>query len=195
MFNPKEYVWRKQNTWTTGTAPQANIPDFTFGSGQPATLQLQLHFDTYPEGKDVRSHTDELYDLMLVDPELVDSENTRGRPPTVRFQWGKVIGFDSVITDITQRFSLFLPDGTPVRAVLDVSFQEVRDPATRRKQNPTSGGAGGERVWTVKEGESLSFIAFKTYGDPTLWRLIADANRLAKVRELAPGTTLAIPNA
>ncbi len=196
MFNPKEFTWSKQNTWKPGKNTNTNIPAYDFGGGQAATLKLQLFFDTYAEGGDVRKeHTNAIYDLMIVDPSLKDTKNKKGRPPTVRFQWGNMIGFDSVITSISQRFTLFKSDGTPVRAVLDVTFQEAKDPGVPPKQNPTSGGVGGERVWTVKAGETLAFIAFKEYNDPNLWRLIADANRLTRVRRLTPGTLLAIPNA
>ncbi|MGC1297586.1 MAG: LysM domain-containing protein, partial [Alloacidobacterium sp.] len=80
------------------------------------------------------------------------------------------------------------------RAVLDVSFQEAQDANLHSKQNPTSGGVGGERIWTVSSGDTLSFIAYSEYQDPTAWRQIADANRLTDVRRLACGTQLVIPN-
>ncbi len=33
-------------------------------------------------------------------------------------------------------------------------------------------------VWTVKTGDKLPAIAAKVYGDPRLWRPIADANAI-----------------
>ena len=100
-----------------------------------------------------------------------------------------------MITDITQRFTLFLSDGTPVRATLDVTFQQVKDTSQLKPQNPTSGGDGGQRVWTVSSGDSLLSIAYQVYGDPGKWRAIADANRLSEVRSLPIGLVLEIPNA
>jgi nucleoid-associated protein YgaU len=82
-----------------------------------------------------------------------------------------------------------------VRATLDVAFQQIKDENLFPKQNPTSGGVGGERVWTVKEGDTLAWIAYSEYGDSGQWRLIADANHLLRVRALRPGTVLEIPNA
>jgi nucleoid-associated protein YgaU len=49
-------------------------------------------------------------------------------------------------------------------------------------------------VWTVAEGDTLGWIAFKSYGDTASWRRIADANRLRDVRRLTPGAVLVIPN-
>lgn len=202
LFNPKEYAFAKQNTWTTGTTKGSNVPQFEFGGGKPASLTLQLLFDTYDadgeEAKDVRKeYTEAIWDLMMVDSKLTDKKNKKGRPPKVRFQWGKAWSFDAVITSITQKFTLFKGDGTPVRATLDVTFQQIKDEslAAYPPQNPTSGGVGGERVWTVREGDTLSSIAYEEYGDPAAWRPIADANRLSEVRRLKPGTVLAIPNA
>lgn len=196
MFNPKELTFSKQNTWKQGQSPHADNPEFDFGGGGAATLTLQLFFDTYAERKDVRkTYTDAIYSLMRVDDALVDPKTGKGRPPAVRFQWGQNIGFDAVITSIRQRFTMFLPDdGTPVRAVLDITFSQIKDSLFYPNQNPTSGGAGGERVYTVKEGDTLTWIAFNEYNDATQWRQIADANNLTEVRRLTPGAKLMIPH-
>ena len=196
MFNPKEYSFSKRNQWTAGKSKGSNMPQLEFGGGQPATLQMQLFFDTYAAGKDVRKEfTDSIWQLMMVDQKLKDPKNKKGRPPKVRFQWGSAWSFDAVITSVTQKFTLFLSDGTPVRAALDVTFQQIKDAALFPPQNPTSAGAGGERVWVVNEGDTLAWIAYKEYGDSNQWRRIADANRLTQVRRLVPGTALEIPNA
>lgn len=194
MFNPKELTLAKQNSWKSGNNTNTNVPALEFGGGQPSTLKMQLFFDTYEQTADVREHTDPILQLMIVDPALQDKKNKKGRPPTVRFQWGSFISFDAVITNISQRFTMFRSSGEPVRAVLDVTFQEAKDAHVQPKQNPTSGGVGGQRVWTVKEGDTLSFIAYSEYHDPTDWRRIADANGLTKVRELVSGTRLVIPH-
>jgi nucleoid-associated protein YgaU len=200
MFNPKEYTFSKQNTWNKAKTPGKNTPPLEFGSGQPATLQLQLFFDTYSasqssgRSEDVREkYTNFLWQLMLVDPKLKNKKTKLGRPPRVRFQWGKTWTFNAVITSITQKFTLFLPDGTPVRATLDVTFQQLQDESLLSRQNPTSGGKGGERLWTVREGDTLASIAYEHFGEVGQWRRIADVNRLTRVRRLIPGTTLLLP--
>jgi hypothetical protein len=197
MFNPKEYSIAKQNTWKPGHARGRNVPDMQFGGGNPATLTLQLLFDTYEGVKgsnDVRKEfTQKIWNLAVVDEDLKDNHTSSGRPPKVRFQWGPAWSFEAVITSITQKFTLFASDGTPVRATLDVSFQQIRDEHNHPAQNPTSGGSGGERQWIVRDGDSLASIAYAVYGNSTRWRAIADANRLVRVRDLQPGTVLGIP--
>jgi hypothetical protein len=195
MFNPKEYTLNKQNNWYEGEAPGRNVPQMEFISGSPATLQMQLFFDTYDLGVDVRDlYTSHLWSMMMVDPSLRDPRTFKSRPPRVRFIWGKSWSFDAVITSMRQQFTLFTALGFPVRATVDVTFQQVKDSSQLRMQNPTSGGVGGERVWRVAAGDTLAWIAFKEYGDATRWRLIADANRLTNLRRLTPGAILVIPN-
>ena len=201
LFNPKEYTFSKQNNWKDQQTGK-NVPQIEFGGGQPATLQMELFFDTYAHfkssgapPKDVRKeYTDKIWKLMIVDPKLTDAKNKKGRPPKVIFSWGQTWLFKAVITSITQKFTMFIADGTPVRATLNVSFRQVEDEGALARQNPTSGGVGGERIWTVNEGDTLGLIAYRELGDATRWREIADANHLTRVRRLRPGTVLVIPN-
>lgn len=211
MFNPKEYTFSKQNSWTPTPVKGANMGKYEFGNGQPASLQMQLFFDTYTniktkgsEPKDVRKeYTKAIWEMMLVDSNLASvngsgrssSNRHKGRPPVVLFQWGSTWSFKAVITSLRERFTLFLPDGTPVRSTLDVTFQQIKDEHSYPLTNPTSGGTGGERVWTVSEGDTLAWIAYKMYGHTKHWSLIAEANKLTRVRQLTPGTVLEIPNA
>jgi nucleoid-associated protein YgaU len=195
MFNPKEYSFSKQNQWTEGQTPASNVPQIEFGGGRPATLTMQLFFDTFATKEDVREkYTDAIWEMTQIDPNLEDPKSRRGRPPMVRFQWGDSWSFDAVITSLKQNFTLFHHTGKPLRATLDISFQQVRDTARLRPQNPTSGGVGGERVWRVQPGDTLTSIAHREYGDATLWRPIAEANGLTRLRDLPAGMTLVIPN-
>lgn len=204
MFNPNDYAFSKHNNWTPGNSKGFNLAQYEFGSGQPTVLQMELFFDTYSNvksgsnatPKDVRKeYTNKIWKMVKVDPALASLSNSQGRPPIVSFQWGSTWLFKSVITDISERFTLFMPDGMPVRSTLNVTFQQIEDEDFFPGTNPTSGGEGGERIWRVKAGDTLSWIAYAMYGDTSLWRLIASANKLSRVRTLTPGLQLEIPNA
>jgi nucleoid-associated protein YgaU len=200
MFNPREYTFTKSNTWEKQKNAGGNVPQVTFGGGEPATLSIELLFDTYLDGgekaADVRkTYTEKIWELMKADPKYSQKKPKKARPPFVRFHWGEAWSFVGVITQIQEKFTLFTSNGTPVRATLTVSFQQLKDEGTLPPQNPTSGGVSGERVWTVADGDTLALIASREYGDPAQWRRIAEANRLETVRELRAGTVLVIPNA
>jgi nucleoid-associated protein YgaU len=198
-FNPKDYTIAKTNSWTRVSVKGSNVAAAEFGGGQPATLTMKLFFDTYAkmgvQADDVREkYTDYVWKLMMVNKELKNPKNKKSRPPQVRFQWGQSWGFLAVITSISQQFTLFLPDGKPVRATLDVTFQQIKDELFYPPQNPTSGGDGGGRLRKVYEGDTLMGIAYDEYGDTGSWRRIADANKLTQLRRLPPGMVLVIPN-
>ncbi|MFN9943602.1 MAG: LysM peptidoglycan-binding domain-containing protein, partial [bacterium] len=48
-------------------------------------------------------------------------------------------------------------------------------------------------VRIVRRGETLSSIANEEYGDPALWRIIANENNLINPRALTAGLVLTIP--
>jgi Contractile injection system tube protein/LysM domain len=193
-FNPKEYGVTKSNDWSTNPVTGTALSKYEFKNGNPQKMTLQLMFDTFEKGLDVREvYTDKMWKLMDIDESLKDDHGKTGRPPRVLFQWGQAFGFVAIIKSITQKFVLFKEDGIPVRATLDVEFQQIQDTNLRPPQNPTSGGIGGSREWVVKEGDTLGSIAYAEYGDTSMWRAIADANRLTQVRRLRAGMLLEIP--
>lgn len=192
MFNPNEYTLSKQNQWTREKTKGKNVPTFEFSQGGAQTLKLQLFFDTYAEKQDVNDHTDPLWDMMMVNPDKTNSKSNKSRPPKVEFQWGG-LAFIGVITNMTEKFTLFEKDGTPLRATVDVTLQQCEDDKDYGRQNPTSGGGEAHKSRTVHAGERIDWIAFEEYGDATEWRRIAVANGLTHPLRLRPGQRLSIP--
>ncbi len=202
LFNPAEYTFTKTNNWKSEDIVGGNVELMDFQGGGAMTLTLSLFFDTYSASdpkmldggkpKDVREFTEKVLNLMNVDPKLKDHSAHTGRPPRVSFRWGNTWSFKSVITNITQRFTMFLPDGRPVRATLDVTFRQVESQSTTRRQNPTS-FAEVQKIRVVGPGETIDSIAYQEYGDSARWRKIADYNELDDPLKLRPGQRLAIP--
>jgi nucleoid-associated protein YgaU len=98
--------------------------------------------------------------------------------------------FQGVLQQVTQTFTHFTAEGMPVRATLNCNFVEWEEPEQQQKKaNPVD-----DPIRTIKQGESLSSIAMEEYGDPALWRVIADANRwIQNPRILLPGRKLTVP--
>lgn len=189
QFNPTTFTLDKSNGWQNEPIPGRNIGIAKFKGGQAAKISLDLLFDTSSsDSGDVRQYTDTLLEMMEV-PKANMSTKTLEEPPRVRFQWGKIKAFEAVITSVSLTFKLFRPDGTPIRATAKVSFEQVQDEKVFAGQNPTS-RSEARRVWVVVEGETLSWIAYREYGDPSYWRHIAETNQLANPLELRPGQVL-----
>jgi nucleoid-associated protein YgaU len=193
LFNPEEYTLARTNTWEIKMVKGKNIPEVTFGGGQPATLKMKLFFDTFAEGTDVRKHTEGLWKLMRIDESSKNPKTKKGEPPRVVFTWGQCWSFEAVIESLSQTFILFLESGVPVRSTVDITFKQVQDEMQFAGTNPTSGGGEPHRVHVVQAGERLDWIAYQEYGDPTLWRHIAEENNLIRPHQLRPGQKLVIP--
>jgi LysM repeat protein len=192
LFNPNEYTFSKRNTWSKKEVKGKNVPELEFGGGDSMTLVMQLFFDTYVTGEDVRKTASRIWKLMNINDKLTDMTSVKGRPPKVEFQWGATWSFIAVITDIKQRFTLFREDGTPVRATMDVTFMQASDQGKYPGQNPTTVGKPGYKRRMVKQGDTIDWIAFEEYGDSSMWRLIAETNDLDNPKILKPGQILSI---
>ncbi len=192
MFNPFEYTVTKTNTYKEERSNRSDVPGFEFEKAGPQALKLSLVFDTFEEGEDVSRETNKLWKLMESKTRQEGNRNRKVPPPEVAFEWG-VFRFVAVITTMMQKFSLFKPDGTPVRANVQVTFTQHKDLEDYPNQNPTSGGGDIQRVWRIIAGDRLDTIAYAVYGDATKWRQIATYNGIVNPLKLRAGQQLIIP--
>jgi nucleoid-associated protein YgaU len=212
LFNPNEITLSKSATWaqqrsvSTGRRGGSAIVQ-EFRGSEAETFSIELFFDTYesrsgsqswlrsamprlpgvglqPDATDVRQHTERVAKLAEVDQEL-------HRPPKCHLLWGAFDIFTGVMTSVQQRFTLFLQDGTPVRATLTCSFAEATRAARSRATELHS--ADVTKTRQVRRNDTLHSLAAEEYNDPSLWRHIARANGIVNPRELQPGTVLTIP--
>lgn len=191
LFNPTEYSLSKTNSWDSVAIVGFDVPPTEFQGGQPTTLSLDLFFDTYERNEDVRTYTDKVFQLTKISSETRQNSQ-RGRPPRCLFNWGRVFSFQSVITSLSITYTLFKPDGTPVRAKMKLELQECEDPSFQPPQNPTSQGSYGHKIHVVQPGDTLNLLAAKYYGNPNTWRVLADNNNLDNPADLRPGQLLEI---
>lgn len=114
-------------------------------------------------------------------------------PPWVKFSWGSfsTVQFVAYVTSANATYTLFSPNGVPLRATCSLSLTEI---ATSTKgQNPTSGALSARRTTRTVAGDTLASLAWREYGDATRWRVIAEANGIDDPMRLHPGTELLLP--
>jgi nucleoid-associated protein YgaU len=211
LFNPNEITLAKSTNWeqqrVVGRGGRVSGTIQEFRSVEAETFSVELFFDTYEsrsaamtwrraatsllptsmsqrDATDVRRHTDRVAALAEVDRVL-------HRPPMCHLEWGAFDIFTGVLTSLQQRFTLFLEDGTPVRATLSCSFVEATTAARSRARELHS--ADVTKTRQVRRNDTLHSLAAEEYNDPSLWRHIARANGIVNPRELKPGTVLTIP--
>lgn len=118
LFNPSEYAIDKAAPWKHHDIGGLDAPRLEFTSGEPFRMQVELFFDRYEEGKDVRELTDRFSELGLC--VLV---------------WGTK-RFKCVLESFSVKFTLFLDNGTPVRAVMNTVWKEFSPADEQLKGKP-----------------------------------------------------------
>lgn len=101
-------------------------------------------------------------------------------------------GFRCVMESIKQKFTLFSPDGVPLRATLTVSLREYRTLGDHVRQ-PDRRSPDRTHAHVVQQGDTLASISHRYYERPAHWRVIAAANGITDPRRLDPGRFLQVP--
>lgn len=194
QFNPKELSISKAATWNRPTnkgAKHSTKPEF--GGVQPQSVQLELFFNDWEGSGALMADIGQL--ITWLKPTDKSISDKKPQPQALTFQWGAgpLTGFKGFLKSVNAKYTMFKPDGTPVRATAQITLEEI--PVESAKQNPTSGAIAGRRSHVVAAGDSLHSLAFKEYDDPGLWRGLAAFNGIDDPLRLAPGTRLLIPTA
>jgi hypothetical protein len=197
-FNPTNLIISKVPGWHAEPArndPKGQ-PHTEWVGNQPTLLKMKLLFDAVDDFGMPRSVSDAIDTLReWTAPTRSSLQNQRPQPATLQLYWGsdpKAYFPLCRIKSITVRYTKFDRSGSPLRATVDLQLAEV---ATRLpSQNPTSGGIVGRRSVTVDSGDSLAGIAYREYGNPNMWRALAEANGIDNPMRLQPGLTLLVPS-
>ena len=174
LVNPTEYTLTKGAQIAEIAIPGLDSPVLQFVRGQTQTLKLELFFDTTETGMDegaadVRTLTNPFFELVRIQPKT-------HAPPRIRVTWGEGLSFKAIVESVDQKFTLFTPAGIPLRATLSVALREYRTLEEQLAELNLQ-SADHTRTRVVVEGDTFASIARDEYGDPTAWRLLADANR------------------
>lgn len=186
-FNPESYTISKTNIWTYKPNQSKDYPKPEFGGGMPMVYTMQLLLDVSLQGSD-QSIKDQANALMK-------AMHGGGSPPKfVTFSWGSTQLPKAAPLSISIQYAMFHPNGDPMRAFVDLELAQADDSAPPgQAQNPTTRGTAGLRSHIVQDGDSLHSIAYESYGDPTRWRVIAEANGVDDPLRIERGTALSIP--
>jgi nucleoid-associated protein YgaU len=191
LFNPTKYGLEEGNQIAELGVPGLGAPVLQYVRGNASTMSVELFFDTYEPRQvggqtvtDVRTFTDRIYGLLEI-------ESSSHVPPVCDFTWG-TFSFRCIVEHVSGQFTLFLEDGTPVRATLTVALKEFVPPDIQVLLDATE-SADHVKTRAVARGDTLASIAAAEYGDPASWRPIARENGIANPRRISPGQLLVIP--
>lgn len=122
MFNPTELDFTRQVIWHSdvGNRGSTLLPKVNFSGVEPYTITLQnLLFDTY----EIKQSVLKMY-INNIKKGVTARSTTLTRPPVYILTWKKSY-FHCVMTCLNYKLTLFLPNGTPVKAIVNIGLQEV----------------------------------------------------------------------
>lgn len=113
------------------------------------------------------------------------------RPNYLALLWGSFY-IECVLTSLNITYSLFDPQGVPLRAKVNCGFLERIGPGKGGRQSRLeSADLTSEQM--VIDGDTLPLIAWTKYDDPAYYLQLAKINKLRSFRDLRPGTRLVLP--
>lgn len=145
MFNPSSYTVDSKASYSTAGGLEVRRDILQFSKVGVRELNLELYFDTVnnnqgdlmQEGanmlmstqlaglldkdslKNVADVSDKIEDLR----KLIDLADEKGTPPLIQFVWGAFV-FTGVMVSMRENYTMFLPDGRPVKATVSVTIDE-----------------------------------------------------------------------
>lgn len=121
LFNPTQLAFEGivETSDNAGTRSEASgKPKVSFSNIQAYKITISnILFDTYENGNSNRNVVKEYIEPLKEAVKFVEGKE---RPPIFTFAWGKEVYLRFCFVErVTYKLTMFLPDGTPVRAVVD----------------------------------------------------------------------------
>lgn len=196
QINPASYEhnhsikYSKKNK-TPGGAGET--PEFESVSAE--TVSFDILFDgtgVIPGTTDV---TDEIKKLKKV---AYYYEGSIHKPAFIELEWANNFKrtdegakfFKCHLTALNISYTLFKPDGNPLRAKAKVTFEEYNAAKFLLKKDESPDMT---HVKIVRQGDTLPMLCYEVYEDASYYLKIAEVNQLDGFRELEPGQRLVFP--
>ena len=193
LFNPAQYVITDSAKYREKGNTQTDSPVVSYHGGRSADLSMDLFFDTGPTLTTTiitSAKATDVSEKVKKFTKLVYIEGKHHAPPKVKFVWGS-LSFLGVVTKIQSTYTKFTEAGKPIQARVHVDFKSTPDKNHKRKEPFESPDRTKCRI--VREDWSIWDIAYSEYGDPSKWKVIAEANGISNPLSITPGTMLKIP--
>lgn len=113
------------------------------------------------------------------------------KPAKLKITWGKLT-FRGVCTSLNVEYKLFNPDGSTLRALINITLLGSTDfnvkEAAEEKSSP---GLTLKRV--VQAGDTLPLMTYRIYGNSSYYIEVARHNKLNNIAAIRPGDEISFP--
>jgi hypothetical protein len=188
-FNPDKYSEKYEIEYkedqAQGTAGNAS----KFNRIKPKDYQFDFLIDGTGTAEDKKDVGEEIKRFLGV---VYEYKGDQHRPRFCLIKWGKWLVIRSIFKSSTISYTLFKPDGYPLRARIQALFSEVKSDQRRAREQGDS-SPDMTHLRQVKEGDRLVLMCYQIYGDLRYYPLLARFNQLDQFQVLRPGTDIRFP--
>ncbi|MBC7584145.1 MAG: LysM peptidoglycan-binding domain-containing protein [Tardiphaga sp.] len=197
FINPASYARSYKILYNDRQAQGSNGPSPKFNRTLSDTVKFELVFDgtgvvgsplpgVVPFMEDgIRTQIDTFMKLVFSYNGNIHSPNF------LEISWGTLL-FKCRLSTLDINYTLFKPDGTPLRARANALFTSFLSEADLARQAKKS-SPDLSHVVTVKGGDTLPLLCFDIYGTSLPYLEVARVNGLDHFRNLLAGTQLMFP--
>ena len=114
------------------------------------------------------------------------------KPNYLKIAWDQDFTFSCILTDLNINYTLFKPNGNPLRAKISTTFLNYLE-AERRAREEDKKSPDLTSVRRVSITDSLPLTTFEVYGDASLYIQVAKANNLTSIRNIDAANQLVFP--
>lgn len=205
LINPENYSLNYETLVTIKNAQGSGLPEIKYNQQAPQVITFKFLFDgtgvIKKEGSDLlpgmavpglpSTKPDVAQDVEDFKKVAYYFQSGTHEPPFTQLQWGPLI-YNCRLTKMTINYKLFNPDGSPLRAEADCTFNSIIDAekqaAILNLQSPDL-----THIRTVVEGDTLPLICYREYGESKYYFQVAQFNKLIDFKKLIPGIKLVLP--
>ena len=202
-INPENFSQSFKIEYDEKQAVGSQGNDLKFKFTKPEELKLNFTFDgtgVVPiKGEANSFYKDAIAQLQAFLDIVYNMNESTHKPNFLRLLWGEFSfgaggnnGFDCILKDLQIDYTLFAPDGKPLRVKLSATFlnyiEQIRRLREEGKESPDV-----SHLRTVAAGDILPLMCHRIYGDSDFYLQVAKVNGLVNFRRLASNTNLRFP--
>jgi Contractile injection system tube protein len=188
MLNPKSMTKDNKITYNKNNPFGITGINQKFDAIQPENIRFTFTIDGTGVVKQITSVADELKNLCKV---VYNYDGDKHEPNHVRIVWGE-LKFNGRMTNMDVGYTLFLPNGDPLRADVTLAFSSfVTSQEEKLRANRNSPDLS--HMVEVRAGDTLPLLCYRIYNDCSYYREVARVNNIINIRDLKPGARLHFP--
>lgn len=181
QINPETIKWKKNINYSDSKT-MGKPQNKKYNQQDADTLSFDIDMDDTGIVPGEESITDRIESLESL---FYDINSETHEPNYAQIVWGTTAFFGR-LSSLDYNYSLFRPDGSPLRVKISLAFEGYKDAIEVHSPDLS-------RVIVLKDGESIPLLCEKHYGDPSYCQDIARINNLVTFRNVKPGTRLLFP--